>query len=555
MPLVTFQPSGRSVDVPPGTSLVEAARLAEAPLEAPCGGRGSCGGCVVRLVAGSVDQSAASTLPAHWVEGGHVLACHSKVRDTDVTVFVPEFHALEADPTPALGDDAALADPLSFDGPFTPPSSGDYGLAADLGTTTAAVKLIHLADGRVLSSFVDYNAQVQCGSDVISRMEYAKRPGGLRDLRRRALGTLNRLLEAATREAGLPPDKITSAVVAGNPTMIHLLLGLDPNYLRQELHPARIAQLALKASEVGLRISPEAPVFFPPAVGNYVGGDITAGMLCTALSRPTGRLNLLIDIGTNGEVVIGDGGFFLACACSAGPAFEGGGLSHGMRAAPGAVDKVEVDPSTGQASFSTIGGAKPRGLCGSGVLTLLANLYLKGFLDSGGKLVREKGSPFIQKDGRRSRYVVCPEPETALGEDLTLFETDIESVLRAKAAIYSACSLLLERIGAGFNDLEHLYIAGGFGRSLDFEKAVTLGLLPDIPRSKFRYIGNASLTGAARLLTSSESRAQLEEMKPLIQYLDLGDEPRYYEHYTAALFIPHTDERLFPSIQPGLRGL
>jgi uncharacterized 2Fe-2S/4Fe-4S cluster protein (DUF4445 family) len=553
MPTITFQPSGKSIDVPEGATLIDAARLAEASLEAPCGGRGTCGGCAVRLVSGTVDQSLSASLPTHTLEEGQVLACHSKVKDRDVTVYVPEFHALENGPTPAASDDALLIDKTIFFSDSKPLAPGGYGVAIDLGTTTAAVKLIHLTDGKTLSSFVDYNSQVKCGSDVMSRMEYARKPSGLRELKRRALNTLNGLIEAAAKEAGIPQDQITSAVVAGNPTMIHLLLGKDPNYLRTNTDPADIANLDSKAGEIGLAIASGAPVVFPPAVGNYVGGDVTAGMLCTQLARPTGKLQLLIDIGTNGEVVVGDGGFFMACACSAGPAFEGGGLTHGMRAAPGAVDKVEVDPQTGHATFTTIGGEKPRGLCGSGVLTLLAELFENGFLNAGGKFNREKNSPYIKALGRRAKYVIAPEAETALGEDLTLSETDIESVLRAKAAIFSACSLLLEKIGASFEDLECLTIAGGFGRTLDFEKAVTLGLLPDVSRNKFRYIGNSSLTGASMLLTSAGARNKLKEMIPLIQYLDLIAECSYFDHYTAALFIPHTDLRLFPSAGPNIR--
>jgi uncharacterized 2Fe-2S/4Fe-4S cluster protein (DUF4445 family) len=550
MPKVTFHPGVQSADVPVGATLIDAARLAEAPLEAPCGGRGTCGGCLVRVVSGAVDQSLAASLPSYTLEEGHVLACHSKVKDQDVTVYVPEFHALDEGPIPASYDDAALIEDGVFPPDLAPLAPGEYGVAMDLGTTTVAVKLIRLKDGKTLSSFVDYNSQVKCGSDVISRMEYGRKTSGLRELKRRAFQSLNRLIEAAAKQAGVPANTVSCAVVAGNPTMIHLLLGKDPNYLRQEIDPAGISNLQLTAGEMGLSIAPGAPVFFPPAVGNYVGGDVTAGMLCTQLAQPTGKLRLLIDIGTNGEVVIGDGGFFMSCACSAGPAFEGGGLTHGMRAAPGAVDKVEVDPKTGKATYTTIGNEKPRGLCGSGVLTLLAELFLKGFLDAAGKFQVERKSPYIKVVGRRARYIIAPENETGLGEDLTLNEVDIESVLRAKAAVYAACSLVLARIGASFNDLDRIYIAGGFGRTLDFEKAVTLGLLPDVPRARFRYIGNSSLTGASMALTSRVSRDKLQELLPLIQYLDLSTECKYYEHYTGALFIPHTDSRLFPSVRP-----
>ncbi len=550
MPKVIFFPGGQTADVPVGATLIDAARLSEATVEAPCGGRGTCGGCLVRLVSGTVDQSLSPSLPAYTLEEGHVLACHSKVKDQDVIVYVPEFHALEGGPIPASYDDAALIENGLFPTDVNPLASGEYGVALDLGTTTAAAKLIRFEDAKVLSSFVDYNSQVKCGSDVISRMEYGRKPGGLRELKRRALNTLNKLIQTAAQQGEVPVSEITSAVVAGNPTMIHLLLGKDPNYLRQDIAPSGIANLQLTAGDIGFAISPGAPVFFPPAAGNYVGGDVTAGMLCTQLPQPSGRLRLLIDIGTNGEVVIGDGGFFMSCACSAGPAFEGGGLTHGMRAAPGAVDKVEVDSETGKAAYTTIGNEKPRGICGSGVLTLLAELFLKGFLDASGKFNLERNSPFVKVLGRRAKYILAPEPETSLGEDLTLSEVDIESVLRAKAAVYAACSLLLARIGASFGDLDRIYIAGGFGRTLDFEKAVTLGLLPDVPRDRFRYIGNSSLTGASMALVSQSSRNKLRELLPLIQYLDLSTECNYYEHYTAALFIPHTDSRLFPSVKP-----
>ncbi len=549
MPKVTFFPGGQTADVPVGATIIDAARLSEATVEAPCGGRGTCGGCLVRLVSGSVDQSLAPSLPAYTLEEGYVLACHSKVKDQDVTVYVPEFHALEGGPIPSSSDDAGLIEDGLFPNDMKPLGAGEYGVAMDLGTTTAAVKLIRLKDGKTLSSFVDYNSQVKCGSDVISRMEYGRKPGGLRELNRRALNTLNKLIQSAAKQAEIPTSEISSAVVAGNPTMIHMLLGKDPNYLRQDVEPIEIANLQLTAGEIGFSIAPEAPVYLPPAVGNYVGGDVTAGMLCTQLSQPSGKLRLLIDIGTNGEIVIGDGGFFMSCACSAGPAFEGGGLTHGMRAAPGAVDKVEVDSKTGKATFTTIGNEKSRGICGSGVLTLLAELYQKGLLDSGGKFNLELNSPYIKTVGRRAKYIIAPESETTLGEDLTLSEVDIESVLRAKAAVYAACSLLLARIGASFNDLDRIYIAGGFGRTLDFEKAVTLGLLPDVSRDKFRYIGNSSLTGASMALVSESSRNKLQELLPLIQYLDLSNECHYYEHYTAALFIPHTDLRLFPSVK------
>jgi uncharacterized 2Fe-2S/4Fe-4S cluster protein (DUF4445 family) len=424
-----------------------------------------------------------------------------------------------------------------------------HGIAVDLGTTTVAVQLIDLCTGRILATRTDYNAQVPCGLDVISRINYARRPGGLEELRRRAMDTVNRLILDVTDGRQVEASEIRSAVISGNTTMIHLLLGLGPEYIRLEPYaPTVLEAPLLRAAELGLEIDADAGIFLSPCVGSYMGGDIAAGLLCTDLAADTDAVNLFLDIGTNGELVIGNAEFLVACACSAGPAFEGGGIDCGMRAATGAIERVEVDAETGQAHYSTIGRVAPRGLCGSGMIDLLANLLLAGWIDLGGRLDRSRPSPCIEIDGKRARYVIASADETPRGKPIAISEAGIENIIRAKAAIYSASSLMLKQVGLAFSDLANIYIAGGFGRFLDLEKAITIGLLPDLPREKFHYIGNASLLGSYRVAVSRGFRQRQQGIARRMTNIELSADPAYMDEYTGALFLPHTDLAQFPSV-------
>jgi uncharacterized 2Fe-2S/4Fe-4S cluster protein (DUF4445 family) len=361
--------------------------------------------------------------------------------------------------------------------------------------------------------------------------------------------TVNRLIRKLADGQEIQASEIAGGVISGNTTMIHLLLGLPPEYIRLEPYsPTLLESPPLRAAELGLGIDPEARVFLSPCVGSYVGGDITAGLLCTDLATDTGDVGLLVDIGTNGELVMGNSEFLVACACSAGPAFEGGGIDCGMRAAPGAIERVEIDPDDGRPHCSTIGGVAPRGLCGSGIIDLLANLLLTGWIDPAGKLDRSRPSPFIEVDGKRARYLIAAAEESPTRRPIAISEAGIENVLRAKAAIYSATSLLLEKIGLAPSDLARIYIAGGFGRFLDLEKAIVIGLLPDLPRERFRYLGNASLAGSYLAAVSGEFRQRQLDLARRITNVELSADPAYMDHYTAALFLPHTDLGKFPSV-------
>jgi uncharacterized 2Fe-2S/4Fe-4S cluster protein (DUF4445 family) len=628
MPVVEFLPSYKTVDVPPGTELFDALRAAGQEVDAACGGKGTCGKCVVRIAAGKADSDSAGMLPAASLADGYVLACRTRVLDGPLTVEMPqpggpeagkfsdtdETHLVHQELLPKEWD----FDPLAVkwllavaqpqlesglsdldrlvravqkdwgkldvicslqalrqlaeavrapDGRATATiirepghlhviriEPGDtttrhFGLAVDIGTTTIAVQLLDLTRGRILATRSDYNAQIACGLDVISRINYARRPDRLEELRTRVLGTINKLIQQAAASRDVKPPEIVTAVISGNTTMTHLLLGLPPEYIR--LHPYTPTVLRtpyLSAGQVGIDIEPEAWVYFSPCVGSYVGGDITAGILCTDLARDVEETNLFIDIGTNGELVVGNRDFLMTCACSAGPAFEGSGIDCGMRASLGAIEKIEVDPATAVAQYATIGNVRPKGICGSGMIDLLANLLRTGWMDPAGKLDRGRPSPAIEVDGRRIRYVIAPQADADADHPITVSEADIENILRAKAAIYSACALMMSQVGMDFTDLAHIYIAGGFGRFLDLEEAITIGLLPDVPREKFHYIGNASLMGSYMVAVSQVYRQRQLDLSSRMTCVELSTDPAYMDQYTAALFLPHTDPSRFPSV-------
>jgi len=668
MPDITFMPGGTTVSVPAGTPLHDAAKLAGITTEVPCGGRGICGKCLVRIEAGRVDFRDSGILPKELLEEGFVLLCRTRVLDSPVRVCVAsqlagekgqfseatedllmigktllphvgalsplvEVRRLTVFP-PATGDGLSDLDrlerslraasvelsrriPLSIlaslpsvlrknggllavlldcgrgpahlldleaDGPASAYSDGSssiqdsygngtadpvrsesrngmaitgredsrngwlYGLAVDIGTTTIAVQLVNLTDARIVGSKTAYNAQISCGLDIISRINYAGKAGQLEELREKALTTVNTLAAELADFADVPLSGVSSASIAGNTTMVHLLLGIPPEQIRLAPYTPAVYRVPdLSAAEVGLAIHPRAPIHFAPAVGSYVGGDITSGLLCTSLATDSENICLFIDIGTNGELVLGNRDFLLGCACSAGPAFEGGGIEDGMRASEGAVDRVDVHRDTGLPAVSVIGDGKASGICGSGMVTLIASLFSTGWLDAAGRLDRTRVCAAIDTTGRNASYTIVPGEASATGKAIRISEADIDNLIRAKAAIYSACRMMLRSVDMDFGDLSHLYIAGGFGRYLDLESAVCIGLIPELPADHFSYVGNASVTGAYMTLVSAAHRQKQLELAERLTYLDLSVEPGYMDQYTAAMFLPHTDIRLFPS--------
>lgn len=626
MPAVSFLPFKKTVEVEPGTDLLDAARRAGVPIDAQCGGKGTCGRCMVRIVQGDVSLDPSE--PAEEArEAGLVRACKTRTAKTELVVELPAAPLLleiigqsdgDLDELPLMRPSGALIESVDLE--LSPPQPDDgmsdldrllrelgkkfpdektpvpvgvlrsmadviradggrisatcaagperrivrlrpasakrpsCGIAVDLGTTTVSVLLVELESGAVIAGRNGYNRQIPCGADVISRINYAGRPGGLEELRSRALGAINDLVKEACARTGIEPGGIDAAVVSGNTVMTHLLLGLSPEHLRLAPYTPTLLEVPeFSAGEIGLSINPSAPVRLSPCAGSYVGGDITAGVLLADFPAEVQGVSLFIDIGTNGELVIGSDEFLMACACSAGPAFEGGGIDCGMRAAPGAIARVTVDADSGLPGYSVMGDGAPRGICGSGMITLLSELLTKGWIDHSGRLVRDRSCERIREQGRRASYILVPAEGG--GREISIGEPEIGSILRAKAAVYSACSLLLSHLGMGMGDLSRIYVAGGFGRELELEAAVNIGLLPDLPAERFVYLGNASLKASYMLLLSAQKREMQRELWRRMTYIDLSSEPSYMDHYTAALFLPHTDFARFPSVMKRMKRM
>jgi uncharacterized 2Fe-2S/4Fe-4S cluster protein (DUF4445 family) len=424
-----------------------------------------------------------------------------------------------------------------------------YGVAIDIGTTSNVIYLVDLRRGKVLDRASAYNGQIQAGEDVISRIIFSQKRDGLQRLQKMVLKTLNGLLEELTSRNQIPPSQISKAVVAGNTTMIQLFLALDPRTIREMPFIPTISQpVPITAREVGLNINAQATVDCLPVVGAYVGADITAGILASGMHR-TDALTLFIDVGTNGEIVLGNSDWLITCACSAGPAFEGSGVRHGMRATAGAIEEVWTDPNTYEPTYETIGGLPARGICGSGMIGLLADLFISGVVDKAGKIKRDLPTPRVRVGDHGGEYVVVWANQSAIGTDIVINEVDIENLIRTKGAIYAGFSVLVRSVGIELADVEQVFIAGAFGQYINIEKAIQIGLLPDMPWDRFHYLGNTSVLGAFYSLVSRSRRQEVVEIASKMTYLELSADNSFYDQFMSCLFLPHTDITAFPSVK------
>jgi len=432
------------------------------------------------------------------------------------------------------------------------PSTGEkniYGVACDIGTTTVAVHLIDIKNGKILGTASSYNQQLKCGEDIISRINYAQKPGRLQELHDLIIMTINYLIKKAAESLQISSADIYYASVSGNTTMIHLFLNLEPRYIREEPYVPTLNKVPfLLSRNLGLKMNHEGKVHCAPAVGSYVGSDITAGLLCTPINRDSEKISLFIDIGTNGELVVGNKDWLMTCACSAGPAFEGSGLKCGLPATEGAIEQLELKDK-GELQYRVIGGSKPKGLCGSGLIDLLAGLFIHGYIDRQGKFEAKKANTRIIETESGRGFIIEKRKNCYWERDLVITENDISNLIRTKGAVFSACSLLLKNVGLPFDRIDSFYIAGGFGQHLNIENAIRIGLLPDLERSKFHYIGNSSLLGAYLILLSDKNRELVNEIAKKMTYIELNTEPSYMSEYTGALFLPHTEMELFPSVK------
>jgi len=421
----------------------------------------------------------------------------------------------------------------------------NFGVAVDVGTSTVVAHLVDLSTSQTIDAEACYNSQLPFGEEVTRRIIYAEREGP-EELREAVVSDINNLISALISRNRVELNDVTTLFCAGNTTMLHFLLGLDPSQIRKSPYiPAAGAPPPVRAAEVGIKINPRGLLYTMPSIGSWVGGDITAGILATGLYQAK-QLTMLIDIGTNGEIVLGNREWMLTCSTSAGPAFEGSGVKCGMKASRGAIERVEIS-ANGYIKYRTIGDGRPKGLCGSGLIDSVAELFKSGYIDRSGRLLPGSSSRVREQDGQLE-FVLVPASRTETGKEIVITQPDIENLLRAKAAIYAGAKILLQSMDLEFSDIEQVLIAGGFGNYLDREKAIMLGLIPDIPLERIRFVGNTSIIGAKMALLSEEAYERAHEIAKDVTYYDLITYPYYYDEFISAKFLPHTDLGRFPTV-------
>jgi uncharacterized 2Fe-2S/4Fe-4S cluster protein (DUF4445 family) len=536
---VTFSPSGRSTLVPDGVTILQAAELAAEPIGAECGGRGACGRCLVRILRGEVPEYRILQREAGFP---HVLACLTPVHGPLTVLPLGEAQLpklISRDRNTGLAPIEAWAPwPLKLDPIVESLGAEDLGVAVDIGTTTLRLLLIRLSDGLITGESGAYNPQIPRGADVISRIVAAEK-GFLGELASSVRGAIGSMIAEAAAAGHADLERIRGYVVAGNVTMIHLLLAADPSGIRRvPSQPRALAFPPVDASELGWPGGHGTPVYTVPAAGGWVGGDIVAGAVRAGFSRSPDAMSLYVDLGTNGEIVLGGADFALACACSAGPAFEGGGIRCGMRADRGAVDGASVNAETGAVQLSVIGGGRVRGVCGSGLIALADALFRAGWIDRGGQFTDHV--PAGQRvEGKWGTAL-------ALSEDgkVALWERDLASLIRAKAAVFAGIRSLLGALGPGPHTVDRATVSGNFGRFLNLPAALGIGLLPSLPLGRYGYVDNGSLEGAALGLLSREFSAEIAGYLSRVTYVDLADVPGYMDEFVGASFLPHTSPEL-----------
>ncbi len=424
----------------------------------------------------------------------------------------------------------------------------NYVLAVDIGTTTVYGQLVDTISGKVLAEHGEFNSQVSYGEDVISRIVYAEKPGGLDRLNEVVVGTINKILKRIILRSGIDAEEITAVSLAGNTTMTQLFMKVNPRHIRRAPYvPAATLYPPVKAVELGLDLPPHVTALVYPCVSSYVGGDIVAGVMGSGMYRSE-KLTLYIDIGTNAEIVVGNRDWMMCAACSAGPAFEGGGVEHGMRATVGAIEDFSIDPITWEPMNLTIGDTRPKGICGSGLIIMLARLFEAGVIDNAGKFHRSLKTDRIRERDGVVEYVVAWRKDTQIDRDIVITESDIDNLIRAKGAMYAGYTTLLKEVGLTIADLDRIILAGGFGSYVDLESAMTIGLLPETDPEKVTYLGNGSLLGAKMSVLTNRIRRDVVEVTHKMTSLELSEVASYMDNYVAALFLPHTDLNLFPRV-------
>jgi len=514
---VRFISDNAETEVPDGTLISDAAKAANVRVELPCNGKGRCGKCVV-----FVSETEKG-------ETERVLACQTPVTK-DIYAKVPKKEGSVI----AANDHRKLKiDDLS---PIVKMKEGtNYGLAIDIGTTTIAVSILDLNHGIELYTATGENKQRLLGEDVLARIQHASE-GGTDELRSLVLESINDLIDVCL-DRRCNPHSVRSVYVSGNTAMTHLFLGIDPTPIREEPYEPVVREMEINGKGSKLLVNPDARVICMPSVSAYVGGDVTSDIIAASMDVSE-KMSIMIDVGTNGEVALGNGEMMIVCSSSAGPAFEGGSIRSGMLARAGAIDSISI--VSGELKYTVIAGKEPRGICGSGLIDLIAELFKASWIDKKGYFTERSNFGIENDNGVETRYL-------RITGDVVITQEDINTIMLTKASIFSSIRSLLMNVGMDINDVENIYVAGGFGNFINIESAISIGLFPDVPRDKYVYLGNASLAGAKYALLSRTYRKRIAEVFKRMTYLDLGSNAVFFEEYSSAQFLPHTDASLFPS--------
>ena len=423
------------------------------------------------------------------------------------------------------------------------------GVAVDLGTSRIVIRLVELSTGESLFDTSFDNPQLRVGPDVLTRIHACDQPGGLEELNRMIIDELNRQIRNACIVCGVDTRDVYFMALAGNTSMTHLFMGLSPRWLIREPYiPVVNSPDVQKADAYGLQINPAGRVFILPNIGSYFGGDLIAGILHSGISRKADPA-ILVDVGTNAEVVLGNDSWLVACAGAAGPALEGGVAQIGMMAGPGVIDRLRIDPETRAFRIHTIDEILPMGICGSGMIDLAANLFVAGMIDLRGRFVPEVCGRKLTMHSQIPYLEIVSADESGTGQPLMISQVDLDSLIRSKSAMYTILETITESVGMVMTDLKTFHVAGTFGAFIDPVSAVTIGMLPDLPPITFQSLGNASLEGATRVLASCESMTVIEGIKEKITYLELNVNQAFMNRFSAAKFLPHTDRSRFPSVK------
>ncbi len=423
------------------------------------------------------------------------------------------------------------------------------GIAIDLGTTRVVLRLINLETGEVINESAFDNPQIAIGPDILGRIHFADNEAGLKKINRLIIDGFNEHISSLCGKSGVHIQDVFLLAVSGNTSMTHLFLGLAPNHIIREPYiPVVNTFNTFLAKDLGIRINDTARIFIFPNVGSYFGGDLISGIIFSRLHQQD-EISILVDVGTNAEVVLGNKDWLVACAGAAGPALEGGVSKIGMTAKPGVIDRIIIDAEDGTFDLHTIDELPPKGICGSGMIDMMAQLFLSGMVDIRGKFVASKcGNRLKESDGNR-RIALVSADASATGKELSISQVDIDSLIRSKAAMYTILETIARYVGITFEDLSTFYIAGTFGSFINPRSAITIGMIPDLPENTYQSLGNSSLGGATMVLTSREVIDEVEGIRDRITYLELNVNQEFMNRFSAAKFLPHTNPSLFPSVR------